>query len=451
MESELLSFLSQYEVPGSSELRASIRGFLEDCGIQQLKDDFGDSVYPVTCLIFMYRLSENDPMADALVMNDRPKAVNFWCQASIDSTNDPAALNELGYLFLQKCRFENLPACEADYEGEEDSYFGENIVPESSITAAKDGPELPFSNARKAGMDLALKAFGRAWYNYYHATEEEKQEEILGREFEVQDAWRAYFALDGLRAILMERREAKALNDLFADYNKWRDRKRPIEEPLEIQLNFKELKGYLAGRQEGIAGEVAENVYAPRQILASQEQMIALLNKLPTQGEELRKEMRLLLEAVINAQSSEGLAKKPKTRLYELLNHIEQKLLDLIRGKLIRKFGGREEDWWVQGIPLNVREKCATRREEDPKRLEVHRYMDLIDLRTILDKNWAEFQMNFVKLNPQYPSKAAFLSDFLRINEIRRSIMHPIRTEEISQDDLQFAESFFKTTEIFAQ
>lgn len=139
------------------------------------------------------------------------------------------------------------------------------------------------------------------------------------------------------------------------------------------------------------------------------------------------------LEAVFRYGTSKDLLGE----LYLDLHTIELKLHRLIKKVLKKEFGADEDGWWRKGVDLRVRQTCVCRREEDEERLEEpYCYTDFIDLRTILDKQWAI-------LGPQLPEetradKKSLLSDLLRINRIRNWVMHPVRGQIPTEDDFEF-------------
>ncbi len=125
--------------------------------------------------------------------------------------------------------------------------------------------------------------------------------------------------------------------------------------------------------------------------------------------------------------------------MYEDLRIIEIHLHNFIRKTLETKLGTGEDGWWQQGIPEAVRKTCHNRREEDLERSDPYCYTDLIDLRTILDKQW-----KFIKdaLPGEISShKPKFMDGLLRLNRIRRKVMHPVRGGVPSEEDFDFLRS----------
>ena len=51
-----------------------------------------------------------------------------------------------------------------------------------------------------------------------------------------------------------------------------------------------------------------------------------------------------------------------------VLHQFERKLHRYIRQRLEEKLGVEDEAWWMSGVPLQIRQDCAGRREADPER-----------------------------------------------------------------------------------
>ena len=139
-----------------------------------------------------------------------------------------------------------------------------------------------------------------------------------------------------------------------------------------------------------------------------------------------------------------------KVDLFQAINQVEQQLHEFIRRRLKDEYG-EEDGWWVKGIPLPIREDCVRQRERDPKRLEPYNYVYLIDLRTVLDKNWRLFERDLLRIATLYESKGDFLDDLGRINNIRNAVMHAARGEEPSEDDKEFVDRFSEIVQTFTR
>lgn len=135
-----------------------------------------------------------------------------------------------------------------------------------------------------------------------------------------------------------------------------------------------------------------------------------------------------------------------RTMAYELVTWVEERLHMFIGRRLQQAFGEEETKWWHQGVPQPIRKKCADRREEDPNRRPLYNYTDLIDLKDIMDKNWRHFENDFRKVKGQVMSKKEFLDGLVRLNEIRKSVMHPVRGV-LTEADLAFAHQMREVVE----
>jgi tetratricopeptide (TPR) repeat protein len=135
---------------------------------------------------------------------------------------------------------------------------------------------------------------------------------------------------------------------------------------------------------------------------------------------------------------------------YEEVTATEKKLHDFLRQRLEEAFGKEETGWWVEGIPQDIRKKCAQRREEDPRRQPVYNYTDLIDLKDILDRNWRLFEADFQWVKSKVKSKREFLDNLVQLNEIRKPVMHPVRGGTLTEEDLDFVRRMRQVVENFA-
>jgi len=107
---------------------------------------------------------------------------------------------------------------------------------------------------------------------------------------------------------------------------------------------------------------------------------------------------------------------------FDLVDRIERSLVEFAVNGLKSAF----EDWWTNGIPLPIRNKCAQRREEEGNKIPKVAYLDLLDVREILEKNWRLFEKKLAAVGWGGGKKSP-LSWFDELNDIRRSVMHPVR------------------------
>jgi len=124
--------------------------------------------------------------------------------------------------------------------------------------------------------------------------------------------------------------------------------------------------------------------------------------------------------------------------LYELVRNIEVRLHRFIKEAFVQEYG--EEGWWRGGIPDRIRADCAAVRERDPEPADdAYCYTTLINLREILDKQWSVLAPHLPKKIQS--DKKEFLDALKRLNGIRNSVMHPVRSDRFTDDDFEFVRS----------
>jgi len=123
--------------------------------------------------------------------------------------------------------------------------------------------------------------------------------------------------------------------------------------------------------------------------------------------------------------------------IYGLLYEIERTLHELVRTVLVREYGPQEAEWWGQGVPINVRVACAQAREQDAEFVNgPYNYTTLINLACILDKNWRLFEIRLPATVAH--KKSEFMRELTRMNGVRNRVMHPVRGEPPTEEELEF-------------
>jgi len=121
---------------------------------------------------------------------------------------------------------------------------------------------------------------------------------------------------------------------------------------------------------------------------------------------------------------------------YDDLRSVEIGLHRLVRQALEERFGPGESEWWRHGVPETVRKACQVKREEDDSPASsAFAYTNVMDLRTILDKSWQAISPRLAV--PARRDKRQLLRDLLALNRIRRQVMHPVRGECPTEEDLE--------------
>lgn len=160
-----------------------------------------------------------------------------------------------------------------------------------------------------------------------------------------------------------------------------------------------------------------------------------------TVAHELLGEVRGLLEGT-SSSSRQDSSVIPRMSPYEVIASVERGLHRVIREALEDEYGNEPEDkWWREGVPLDVRKTCAQRREEDDQPRHQFHYVDLIDFRTLIDRQWRILEPSLQSARGSFRGKRDWLDGILRLNQIRRKVMHPVRGD-ISEDEHAVLDTF---------
>lgn len=127
--------------------------------------------------------------------------------------------------------------------------------------------------------------------------------------------------------------------------------------------------------------------------------------------------------------------------MYEDLRCVEVSLHARVREVLQAKFGNAQDGWWRKGVSETLRKKLVARREEDDSPEDPYAYTDLLDLAEILERNWGQIAADVV---PNPAEKQAALADLRRLNQIRRKVMHPVRSSVPTEQEFEFVRNVRK-------
>jgi len=129
--------------------------------------------------------------------------------------------------------------------------------------------------------------------------------------------------------------------------------------------------------------------------------------------------------------------------MYEDIRTIETYLHQTIQETLEEEYGEEFMGWWRQGIPEPIRKNCVIRQEEDAEPVsDPYCYTELMDLWQILDKQWTV--LNKVLPEEITKNKQDLRRKMVRLNTIRRNVMHPVRGVVPSEDDFEFVRDLLK-------
>jgi hypothetical protein len=123
---------------------------------------------------------------------------------------------------------------------------------------------------------------------------------------------------------------------------------------------------------------------------------------------EIFKIAEYILWEVRESQQKESNQNKRNDEPYKRVANIERRLHSYIKDTLKSELGESDKDWWIKGVPLKIRQKCAERQEEDSLRDERFNYTDILDLQQIIDSNWGLFQPSFNRISDECKTKRDF-------------------------------------------
>jgi hypothetical protein len=122
-------------------------------------------------------------------------------------------------------------------------------------------------------------------------------------------------------------------------------------------------------------------------------------------------------------------------RAKEVIDRIERALQQIILEELRREYGADESEWWMLGVPKQVRLKVSQRfEEEEGKRGAKEHYFDLIDYSKIAQENWAIFES--IIGQGKSGSKEKKLSWLNSLNERRKVVSHPSAAVTLTVEEL---------------
>jgi hypothetical protein len=125
-----------------------------------------------------------------------------------------------------------------------------------------------------------------------------------------------------------------------------------------------------------------------------------------------------------------------------LIDRIERRLVQYVE----RKLHGAFTRWWEDGIPEPVRIKCATRCETQCNCLPKEAYLDLIDMRSVLDHNWSLFDPDLRSVGWVGGRRKA-LHWLVTLGKLRNVVMHPVRRMHDDDDLDDSALAFLRETD----
>jgi DNA sulfur modification protein DndB len=155
-----------------------------------------------------------------------------------------------------------------------------------------------------------------------------------------------------------------------------------------------------------------------------------------------RRKIEKVISAALPAFSPPGLkeyveAEEQKTneKAYPVIQRIERTLKSVIIDTLKAEFTDGAESWWYQGVPEKNRTEIAKRVEQDQGKLGGREdYFDLVDFRETALANWLLFDSQLTRTAKG--NKAVRTEWLVRLNNLRKIVMHPSKGRVLTVDEL---------------
>ena len=126
---------------------------------------------------------------------------------------------------------------------------------------------------------------------------------------------------------------------------------------------------------------------------------------------------------------------------FSIIQRVETTLQKITIDALKAEYGdGQDETWWYSGIPESIRKKAAERQEEDQGKGKKESYLDLVDFRTIAVDKWTLFK-DLLAFD-QRGNKRKQTEWIVKLNEMRKIVMHPAKQQVLTWDELSELEKY---------
>jgi hypothetical protein len=153
-------------------------------------------------------------LGDVRAKAGKPQAALKAYEAAILNEDDPKQLCELGYLLLQRCRVDELPLCDKDFDGSLLDFGGGETLFISAYWIDPDNPGSEFPD-KAALLHLAIRAFGVAYVSCM------RQYWTAEKGATWEDRWHELMALEGLRAAFLSADNLEAVDSVRVSFNGW--------------------------------------------------------------------------------------------------------------------------------------------------------------------------------------------------------------------------------------
>lgn len=219
-------------------------------------------------------------------------------EAEVLGADDSGRLSELGYLLLQRCRVDEFPLCDKDFDGCFIDFGGDETLLISSHMIDLDDPGPGFPDVG-ALLNVAIQAFGLA---YVRCCEKYFTDDRVNWD----DRWHELVAIDGLRALFRAVDDLDGLDSVRLSFGGWvddyyegiaglsakalkglKDLGHSVEQVGDVQLdagdhfseylspfvaNFNKIAAYLEGRRKAPSPQASVTLSQMRELLRPAEE-----------------------------------------------------------------------------------------------------------------------------------------------------------------------------------
>jgi len=126
-----------------------------------------------------------------------------------------------------------------------------------------------------------------------------------------------------------------------------------------------------------------------------------------------------------------------------ILDKIEPMLHEYIFKSLKTRYGDERTQWWFK-VNSNIRTKAMKRADEEGELIDFEKFIDLIDLKNIIEDNIDIFEETFTIDAKISDSRAKRLSWFTKLNDIRKKVAHTIKSKGVSDEELDFVKHIYE-------
>jgi len=150
------------------------------------------------------------------------------------------------------------------------------------------------------------------------------------------------------------------------------------------------------------------------------------------------------LEAYLSSRDQEG-----NDAAVLMINKIQDRIFKYVISALKEKHGDKNDSWWLEGIPTNVRLSCSGEWEKQKRQGNVESYLYILDYQNIATADWDLFGNQFALDEKDTGNKKKCVEWIKKLSVIRNKTHHPEKGK-LSQEQIKYVENIWsKVDEYF--